>query len=226
MIRTLILLIDLFVTTTLAFLILIVFGLINPYGRVSQAVFYYWSLMIIKLSGVKIEISGLENYDRSKGYIVAANHKHLYDIPIICVASKLNIRFAAKVELFKIPIFGIAMQLAGMVKIDRGNNQKALDALKQAESAIKQGVSLVIFPEGTRNKGSEQMLPFKKGAFMMSINTGQDLLPVTVNRSNTILQGISVKPKTVSIHFHPPVSPKTNMKKRDQFMKDVREIIA
>ena len=225
MIRTILLVIDLAISTTIALIVLLFIGLINPYGKAANMVFYSWSWLIIKISGINLQIHGKENFQASKGYIVAANHRNIFDIPIICIASKLNIRFAAKVELFKIPIFGQAITLAGMVKIDRSNKDKALEELKKTEGVIKQGVSLVIFPEGTRNKEDKGLLPFKKGAFMMSMNTNQDLLPITVNKSNKILQGLSVKPITITIHFHKPVNPATYQGKRDQFMNDVRETI-
>jgi len=112
-----------------------------------------------------------------------------------------------------------------MIKIDRSDKQKALAELKKTEIIIKNGVSLVLFPEGTRNVTKAPLLPFKKGAFMMSLNTKQDLLAITVNHSNNILQGWSIKPIAVNIHFHKPLSPALYENNRSQFMEDTRQNI-
>ncbi len=227
MFLTLIGCINLAISTTISLILLSVFGLINPYSKICQNIFYYWSLIALKLAGVKIDIHGLEHVDPNKGYVLCSNHLHIFDIPVLCVASKLNLRFAAKKELFKIPVFGQAITLIGMIKIDRGNSKEALKELKKVEEVIdKHKVAVGIFAEGTRNTSGRGLLEFKKGAFMMSMNTHQELLPVTVNGTNKILQGIRVKPRTVNIHFHAPVNPKQYpTEKRDQFMAEVRKTI-
>lgn len=228
MIRALILAVDLVISTIIAFLLLLIFGLINPYSRICGGIFYVWSWLIIKISGIRIDVSGLDNIDPSIGYIVASNHLHLYDIPVIAAASGLNIRFAAKKELFKIPIFGQALYLCGMVRIDRGNTQSALQTLRKTESIMKtHQVSVVLFPEGTRNRDGAGMLPFKKGAFMMALNTGLPMLPITINRTDSRLQGFSIKPGTVTMHIHPPMDPADySLDTRQAFMNDLRATIS
>lgn len=227
MLRTMISIINIAITTTISLILLCVFGLINPYSNACKRIFYTWSAIALKLAGVKIEITGKENIDPSRGYVLCSNHLHLFDIPVLCVASKLNIRFAAKKELFKVPIFGQTLSLIGMVKIDRGNTGKALKALQQAEAAIgEHKIALSIFAEGTRNRSGKGLLPFKKGAFMMALNTKQAMLPVTLNGTNKVLHGMSLKPRTVHVHFHKPIEPETyTLETRQQFMSDVREII-
>ena len=226
MIRSIILVPHLIISTTLCMILLVLFGLFNPYNKATNAFFYYWSKLVLLNAGVKLNVTGLENFDRSKGYIIAANHSHLLDIPVLCVASKLGIRFAAKKELFRIPIFGQALYLIGMVKIDRGRTKTALENLKKIEDKIEKGVTLAIFPEGTRNRTGKEMLKFKKGAFMMALNTHQPLLPVTVNGSNKILFGAILKAGTVDVHFHPTINPDDyGIEKRAEFMDKTREVI-
>ena len=226
MIRFIILVPHMIISTTLCLLTLCLSGIFNPYSQFNNNLFYYWSKLILFNAGVKLNITGLENIDRSHGYILTSNHTHLLDIPVLCVASKLGLRFAAKKELFNIPVFGQALALIGMVKIDRGKTQNALKNLKKIETKINQGVTLAIFPEGTRNRKGKEMLPFKKGAFMMSINTHQPLLPVSVNKSNTILQGFKLIPGQIDVHFHPPIDPAHyGLEKRKEFMDITRTVI-
>lgn len=227
MIRSFFLVLNIVISTSIALLLLLIFGLINPYSNTCKQIFYVWCQLILKISGIKIDCSGLDNFDSTRGYIVCSNHLHLFDIPILCVASKLNIKFAAKKELFKIPIFGQALHLIGMVRINRGNTKEALSSLKKAEDVIvNKHASLVIFPEGTRNRSGHGMLPFKKGAFMMALNTKQAILPASINGSNKILNGLRVKPRRVSIHFHPVIeSTHYGIEKRKEFMTQTRKVI-
>ena len=222
MIRLLILIIEIVINTILSTLILTVVGLFNPYSKFANQIFYQWSWFIIKISGVKLKVEGLDKFDRNEPYVVATNHRHLFDIPILVIASKLNIRFAAKKELFKIPIFGLALSLIGMVKIDRSNKKKALDVLKKVEQKLREhSVSLVIFPEGTRNKEGKGLQKFKKGAFMTSLNTGIHILPVSVNGSNLILNSFKCKPREIKVSFHKPLDPNNyGIKERTRFMDE------
>jgi 1-acyl-sn-glycerol-3-phosphate acyltransferase len=210
-------------TTTLSFFIILVAGLINPYSRFCNGVFFSWSWLLCKIAGLKFNVHGLENFDPNKGYVLCPNHRHLFDIPILCVTSKLNIKFAAKKQLFSIPIFGQTLSLIGMVKIDRENTKNAVAELKRAEELISKGVTLVIFPEGTRNKTPEKgMLPFKKGAFQMAINTHQSILPVTIIGSNGVLKGFSATPRTIDIYFHKPIEAKPYINSREALVQLTR----
>jgi 1-acyl-sn-glycerol-3-phosphate acyltransferase len=227
MIRLIILVLEIVINTILSTIVLMIVGLFNPYSKLANLIFYQWSWLIIKISGVKLNVHGFENFDTDQPFIVAANHRHLFDIPILAIASKLNIKFAAKKELFKVPVFGLALKLIGTVKIDRANNKKALGVLKKIEAILrKHSVSLVIFPEGTRNKRGKGLTPFKKGAFMTSLNSGIPILPVSINGSDLILQSFRCKPREITVYFHKPIEPNSyELKDRTNFMNDTNKVI-
>lgn len=227
MIRLVILFFVLIVDTVFIFINTFLLGLFfNRYGNFGKFQLMFWSKWIVKVAGLKFNVTGTENYDPNESYVVASNHRHLFDIPVLARATKLNLKFIAKKELFRIPVFGWILYLVGMVKVDRKNSTKALESLKKAQKiAEEHKISLTVFPEGTRSK-KDGLLPFKKGAFMTSINTEIPLLPISVEGTDKILQGFKCKPRTINVHIHPPVDPKEyGVAKRNDFMKDVKKII-
>ncbi|MEJ2537274.1 MAG: lysophospholipid acyltransferase family protein [Calditrichia bacterium] len=118
------------------------------------------------------------------------------------------LRIIAKKELFKIPFLGWGMKGVGMLSIDRSNRKKSIDTLKEAEEIIKTHVlSILAFPEGTRSDDGK-IHPFKKGPFILAINTGLPLLPVSVSGTRKITPKgkISIHPGRVKVIIHPPVS--------------------
>ena len=227
MLRLLIVYSVILIVTTIVFVMLLLFGLFfNCYGWFGKSLLKFWSSSVLLFSGVKLNVTGLENYDQNESYIVASNHRHLYDIPVLAIATKLNLKFIAKKELFRIPVFGWVLSLVGMIKIDRSNSTKAVASLKKAqEIAEEHKISITVFPEGTRSKIGE-LLPFKKGTFMTSINTGIPLLPISIEGSDKVLVGFKCKPRTINVHVHKPIDPKKyDASKRTEFMIDVRKII-
>jgi 1-acyl-sn-glycerol-3-phosphate acyltransferase len=225
MLRFPFLILSLIFATIISFLMIFFGGWISRYGKFGKAVFYAWSYLVIYISGVRIRVHGKENYDFKKGYILAPNHTHLYDIPALVVGTKLNMKFLAKKELFYIPFFGWTMWMLGMISIDRGNTQKSVESIKKAQNVIEDyGVTLTVFPEGTRSR-TGKLGVFKKGAFMTSYNTNTPLLPVTINGANKILKGFYIMPRFIDIYIHKPLDPKDYVGKREQFMADAREKI-
>ncbi len=225
MIRTLLMYSWAFVASLIEILPLLL--LRKPYGKVTQKAMYYWTRPIFFFGGVKLNVTGLEYIDPNRSYVICSNHLHILDIPTLILASKLNIRFAAKKELFKVPLFGQLISIMGMIQIDRENRRSAVESLKQIAKMITENVvSVVLFPEGTRNKSAKGLLPFKKGAFVMAMNTETMMLPASINGSDKIFHGLIARPRTLNIHFHPPVDPnKYSVATRQQFMDDVYQTI-
>jgi len=226
MIRYLLLWFVVAVETILVFIALLLGVFFNKYGAYGKACLMYWSKGVLKTAGITLEVTGLENYNPEESYIVASNHRHFFDIPSLAIATKLNIKYVAKKELFNIPIFGQVLHLVGMISVDRGNSSKALESLKKAQMlADKYKISPTVFPEGTRSK-KPGLLPFKKGPFMMSLNTGIPLLPISLEGTDKVFVGKKCIPRTVHVHIHPPVNPNDyGMEKRNDFLKDVKAII-
>mgnify|MGYP001369553395 FL=1 len=139
-----------------------------------------WSEMLIKTSGVQLEIRGKKNIKDNKNYIFAPNHSSFMDFPVLFVAVNKYLVFVAKKELERIPIFKSILSISGSIFVNRENTNDAIDSLNELKSDIKNTPrSVVVFPEGTRSN-LNQLKSFKKGAAVLSINTGLPIIPVYI----------------------------------------------
>ncbi|MEJ2545447.1 MAG: lysophospholipid acyltransferase family protein, partial [Calditrichaceae bacterium] len=144
-------------------------GLFSTYSDPINNFIRFWAKTILKISGIKVEIVGLENVNPEIPVVYMANHGSLFDILASFYAIPGAARFIAKKELFRIPFFAQGMQIVGMIKIDRGNSAKARATINEAIDVMKKGVSVIIFPEGTRSREGN-IRPFKKGGVILAIN--------------------------------------------------------
>ena len=143
-----------------------------------------WSEALIRISGVQLEVKGKENIKNNENYIFAPNHSSFMDFPVLFVAVDKYLVFVAKKELRKIPIFKSILSISGSIFVDRENTNDAIDSLDELKSDLKNTPrSVVVFPEGTRSD-SNQLKSFKKGAAVLSINTGLPIIPVYIMGSS------------------------------------------
>jgi len=144
------------------------------------------------VSRIRVKVSGLSNLDPSQSYIYMSNHQSNFDIPALLAHIPGQFRWLAKAELFKIPIFGRAMRGAGYVSIDRFNRESAFESIREAAGKIKNGVSVMIFPEGTRSTDGA-IRSFKKGGFIMAIDSGVPIVPVILRGTWSIMSKKSLR---------------------------------
>lgn len=138
-----------------------------------------WAKIVCFLANIEVHSKGSQN-EPSTASLFVFNHLSLLDIPIILVSVKSSIRFGAKKELFKIPIFGQAMQMAGVLKINRGDRNQAISTLQSAQDQIKSsGQSFILAAEGTR-QNENKIGEFKSGPFVLAIDSQCPLVPVVV----------------------------------------------
>ena len=164
-----------------------------------------WSKLIMKVAGIKVRVHGFENAGGGEPRVFVSNHTSLFDVPALSSTLPRN-RFVAKAELFKIPIFGGAIRAAGMVEIQRDNRRAALDSYKVAGARISDGISIVVFPEGTRST-AYPISQFKKGPFIFAIAAGVPIVPVIMHGAIEIVRKgeITVRPGVIDIHLLEPV---------------------
>ncbi|MGA9768609.1 MAG: lysophospholipid acyltransferase family protein [Blastocatellia bacterium] len=157
--------------------------------------------------GVRVEVEGLERVDPNQAYIFTPNHQSLIEVPLFVTYLGRNPAYLAKKEVFKYPIFGYGIGLMGVVPVDRSNSAAAVESAKQATEKLRRGKSFVVYPEGTRSPDG-RLLPFKKGAFMMAIDAGVPVVPVTISGATRIMPKAQVRvyPSTVRITVHDPIS--------------------
>ena len=173
-----------------------VYILASPFdinGKICDIVTRIWARIILYLCGIKVNIIGIDNIKKNNSYIIVSNHQSHFDIPALNAYFPLSVRMIAKKELFRIPIFGWAMYLAGHISLDRGKGKKALKSLRKAIDRIrKKNFSIVVYPEGTRSPDGE-IHPFKNGAFRLAVEANLPVLPVTIIGTRQILPKHSTK---------------------------------
>jgi len=158
-----------------------------------------WSTLVLGVSGVKIEVEGVENIPTDQHVIYTSNHESAFDIPILFKTISVPLFFLAKAELKKIPVFGWYVEAVGMVFVDRKNHQNAMDSLKKAGREIKKGKDIITFPEGTRPRDGKMKL-FKRGSFILALENEINMVPVAIVGSKYINPpGYKITPGTVTV---------------------------
>lgn len=166
-----------------------------------------WARWILWASGTPVTCEGLEHIRADRPQVFVANHVSWYDVYALAAAIPKRYRFVAKKELARIPIFGTAWQAAGHISVDRSDRASAIQSLDEAGRLLrKDNSSVVIFPEGTRSPTGE-LLPFKKGAFMLALRTGVDIIPVAVLGTRRIQPkgGWRIRSGRIILRFGEPI---------------------
>ncbi len=134
----------------------------------------------LALSGIRYRVVGAERLPRDRAAVFCANHQSNIDPPVLFTALHPELHVLYKVELDSVPILGRVFQLGGFVSVDRKNREAASRAIETGAASLRAGNSFLIFPEGTRSR-TDDMLPFKKGGFVMAIKAGAPIVPVAVS---------------------------------------------
>lgn len=195
----------------------------NPVHLVARI----WGQSILLISRVHVRVNGLSNIQPDKSYIYMANHQSNFDIPVLLGYLPVQFRWLAKAELFKIPLFGRAMLGAGYVKIDRFNRQSAFESISTAARRLKDGVSVMIFPEGTRSRDGS-IHKFKKGGFVMAIESGVPILPVILKGTWPIMakSSLRINRGDVEMEIAEPIDTTGySMERKEELMDRVRMVI-
>lgn len=185
-IRTFVL-VPLFLVVTMVFsAFMVVYGAVRPAAPIHDRILRLWSDLWLKIPPMHINVEGAEKVDPNQRYVVASNHLSMFDIPLLLRALPLHGRFLAKTEVFKIPLVAQAMRTVGIIEINREHGRSTRQAITEGvRIAAERGYSLLIYAEGTRGAGGE-LLPFKKGAFRIAIDTGLPLLPVVIEGTERV----------------------------------------
>jgi 1-acyl-sn-glycerol-3-phosphate acyltransferase len=167
-----------------------------------------WTTILLRcLLGVRVTRIGEERIDPERAYIIVSNHRSYTDILIGCSVMPLQFRWLAKESLFRIPLIGLGMRWAGYVPIVRERSRAASRSLGEIRRVLESGRSVWIFPEGTRTRRAE-LGRFKRGAFLVALETGVPILPVTLVHSDRIfVRPLVVGGRDVLVEYHEPVTP-------------------
>lgn len=200
-----------FISVVLLLLTLLAYIFVTPWDKPRSAIqaISRWisRLFFSALPSWHTRRMGMEHIDKNEKYVIVLNHQSMIDIPML-YWTPLNFRWVTKKELLKAPIFGQYILLHGDITIDRGASRKAMEKIEtQGRKWLSRGVSIAIFPEGTRSKDG-QLHRFKTGAFALAKDNGVGILPVVLDGTDNLLKGgwrIALH-HTFTIKVLPPLS--------------------
>jgi 1-acyl-sn-glycerol-3-phosphate acyltransferase len=189
-----------------------------------------WSLLVLRAAGTRVVLENEGVIDPDRPQILVANHVSWFDVPALAGHLPGKYRFVAKQELTKVPLFGPAWQAAGHIAIDRFDRSKAIDSLAEARRKLEQDrPTVVMFAEGTRSKTGE-LRPFKKGAFILSIQTGVEVVPAAILGSREVMAKGSWwvhTGRTIRVRFGTPIPVDgLDMKERDSLTERAHRAVA
>jgi len=166
----------------------------------------WWARVISFFTPMHVSVSGWENLNRNQSYVIVSNHQSQYDIYLLYGWLKVNFRWVIKAEFRSIPFVGFTCEKMGHIFIDRNNGKNARQIINKTKNKIKNGISILFFPEGTRNQG-KGMMEFKKGAFWFAIENKLPILPVTLVNTRNILppNSTSIVPGQAGLIVHEPI---------------------
>jgi len=165
-----------------------------------------WGRIMLFLTSVEVDVQGRENVIYGKSQIFMSNHQSGFDIFVLLAYIPRYFAWIAKKELFRMPFFGLALRRLGAIEIDRQNVVRAMHSIDDAARTIREGKSVMTFPEGTRSRDGH-IQPFKKGVFHLALKSGVPIVPITLIGTREIMpkKSLRVTPGKVTLIIHEPV---------------------
>ena len=167
----------------------------------------WWSKITCAIAFIRIEVIGEELINEKQSYVFVANHQSIFDIFLIYGWLRSEFKWIMKKEIKKIPLVGKACEYAGHIFIDRTNNRAAARSIEAAAKRLKGGVSVVIFPEGTRTYDG-LIGKFRRGAFLLASDLNPPLVPITIKGAFEVLprNTFLIHPGKISMVIHNPLN--------------------
>jgi 1-acyl-sn-glycerol-3-phosphate acyltransferase len=180
-------------------------SLVERRGRFAHGCARTWSWLILATTGVSVDVRGLDRLNPARTYIFVSNHQSIYDIPVIFANLPYQLRIIAKESLGSFPFLGWHLRRSGHLLVDRKRPDRA-GILGRWRALVKDGLSLIIFPEGTRSADG-RLAPFKAGSFLLAIEAKLPIVPVSVDGTRLVMHKgeLTTRPGAVTLTLHPPV---------------------
>jgi 1-acyl-sn-glycerol-3-phosphate acyltransferase len=179
----------------------------------------------LKACGAQVKVFGGENLDPGRSYVFASNHRSYLDTAALFRYAGKRIGLVAKKELLKAPVLGQGMSFVNIIAIDRTNPERAVESMEKARKVMNAGYSFGVFVEGTRAMPGE-LLPFKKGAFHLALQTDAPIVPVAIKNTDWMMgkrTGVAY-PGTIEIYLGDPIE--TKGKEAMELLRETRMVIA
>ena len=183
--------------------------------------------MMLTVAGIKLTVRGLEKLNPDRGYVYVGNHRSHVDPAVVFKTIPGEVRFLIKKEAFRIPILSFAFRTMGMIEVDRSNPEASARSIDRAVSEIQAGRSVILFPEGTRSRKPE-ILPFKKGAFVLAIKAQAPVVPFTLIGAGQALPAdtLLLYGGRVELIFHEPVETAgMTLEDRDRLLAEIQKTV-
>jgi 1-acyl-sn-glycerol-3-phosphate acyltransferase len=165
-----------------------------------------WASHVVRNAEIVLTVRGRDNLE-GRTFVVMSNHQSHYDVPVLYHVLGPNMRMVAKKELFGVPVFGQALRAAGFIEVDRQDRARAIASLDDAKRHLASGTHIWIAPEGTRSTTGE-LLPFKKGGFVLALDVGAPVLPISIRGTRDVLRSHGLRSRRgveVTVTIHPPI---------------------
>ncbi len=199
----------------------------DPRGRTIHHYAKAWGKVALFANGVRVKVEGLEHLRRGSPYVFMSNHQGSYDVFTLLGYLPFQFKWLAKKELFSVPFLGWTMAVAGYISIDREGTRETVKAMNRAAEKIREGMSVLIFPEGSRSPdGSIQ--PFKKGGFSLAIKSKVPIVPIAIAGTRSIMpkDKLMLKPGQVRVRVGMPFETAyCSMKDRNSLIEKVAAAI-
>lgn len=192
--------------TVALFIPITVAALMSSTGNLAFTLSRVWAFFMLKATGVRVIIRNREKICKGTSYVIISNHQSAYDILALVTSLGIQFRWIIKKELRGVPLFGYALYVSRNIFIDRSDSHKAIESINKGMDRLPPGTSVMFFAEGTRSS-SRTVGEFKKGGFVMAMEKGLPILPVTVNGSRKVLPGknLAFNPGTIEVVMGDPI---------------------
>jgi 1-acyl-sn-glycerol-3-phosphate acyltransferase len=187
----------------------------------------WWARFNSYMTPMWVTVKGKGHIEKNQSYVIVSNHQSSFDIFVLYGWLGIDIKWVIKKELRKVPVFGYAGEIGGNIYIDRANKRAAYESLKRAKEKLVRGTSVIVLPEGTRSR-TGKLGEFKRGAFVMAMDLGIPMLPVTINNTRNILPPKTLKlfPGRARLIIHKPVdSTHYSHDTIEEFISDVKKVV-
>jgi 1-acyl-sn-glycerol-3-phosphate acyltransferase len=176
-------------------------------GHFAHACARAWSWLILKTTGVRVAVTGLDRITPGTTYVFVSNHQSIYDIPVLFASLPYQLRIIAKASLARFPVLGWHLKRGGHLFVDRRNPDRT-GILSRWRALVSEGLSLIIFAEGTRSPDGS-VARFKGGSFLLAIEAGLPIVPLSIIGTRKVMPKgrLRTEPADVALVVHDPIQP-------------------
>lgn len=201
---------------------------IPPRGSWAFGIMRVWSSSLLAAGLVGVEIRHDPALEPGRSYVFLANHQSLFDIPVLLASAPGQVRMIAKRSLFLIPLFGWALKASGFIPVDRADRSTARATFSSAAARLREGTSILMFPEGTRAM-ADTLLPFQRGGFLLALKFGLPIVPVGIRGTRAIQSkgSVTIRPGKAVVTYGAPIDPSAyGLRRKKELTEEVRRRIA